>query len=150
MLEFPRWLRVKESTRHCGRRGEMRDWSWVGEDPLEEEMAAQSSILAWRIPGKGEPGGLPSMGLQSQTRLKRLSSNSSPPGSSVHRISQARILEWAAISSSRGSSQTRDRTRISCITWNTRHILYHCTTWEVPPILHEIKKEIIPNSLFTK
>ena len=87
---------------------------------------------------------------KSQTRLKRLSSSSSPPGSSVHRISQARILEWAAISSSRGSSQPRDRTRISCITWNARHILYHCTTWEVPPILHEIKKEIIPKSLFTK
>ena len=32
------------------------------EDPLEEEMATYSSILAWRIPGTGEPGGLPSMG----------------------------------------------------------------------------------------
>ena len=30
---------------------------------LEEEMATQSSVLAWRIPGTGEPGGLPSMGL---------------------------------------------------------------------------------------
>ena len=29
---------------------------------LEKEMATHSSILAWRIPGKGEPGGLPSMG----------------------------------------------------------------------------------------
>ena len=29
---------------------------------LEKEMATRSSILAWRIPGKGEPGGLPSMG----------------------------------------------------------------------------------------
>ena len=34
-------------------------------------------VLAWRIPGMGEPGGLPSMGSQSQTRLKRLSSSSS-------------------------------------------------------------------------
>ena len=33
-----------------------------------------------------------------------------PPGSSVHEISQARILEWVAISFSRGSSQPRDRT----------------------------------------
>ena len=32
----------------------------------------------------------------------------SPPGSSVHGISQERILEWVAISSSRGSSQPRD------------------------------------------
>ena len=39
----------------------------------------------------------------------------SPWGSSAHGIVQARILEWAAISSSRESSQTRDQTRISCI-----------------------------------
>ena len=32
------------------------------EDPLEKEMATHSSILAWRIPGMGEPGGLLSMG----------------------------------------------------------------------------------------
>ena len=36
------------------------------------------------------------------------------PSSSVHRISQAIILEWAAISSSRGSSQPRDQTHVSC------------------------------------
>ena len=30
---------------------------------MEEEMATHSSVLAWRIPGTGEPGGLPSMGL---------------------------------------------------------------------------------------
>ena len=30
---------------------------------LEKEMAIHSSVLAWRIPGTGEPGGLPSMGL---------------------------------------------------------------------------------------
>ena len=34
------------------------------EDPLEEEMATHSSVLAWRIPGTEEPGGLQSMGLQ--------------------------------------------------------------------------------------
>ena len=32
------------------------------EDPLEKGMAIHSSILAWRIPGTGEPGRLPSMG----------------------------------------------------------------------------------------
>ena len=37
----------------------------------------------------------------------------SPPGSSVHGILQARILEWVAISSSRGSSQPRDQTCFS-------------------------------------
>ena len=40
-------------------------------------MATHSSVLAWRIPGMGEPGGLQSMGSHSQTRLKRLSSSSS-------------------------------------------------------------------------
>ena len=39
----------------------------------------------------------------------------SPPGSSVHGILQARILEWVAVSSSRGSSRPRDWTRVSRI-----------------------------------
>ena len=39
----------------------------------------------------------------------------SPPGSSVHGVSQARILEWVAISFSRKSSGPRDQTRVSCI-----------------------------------
>ena len=34
------------------------------EDPMEEEMATHSSILAWEIPWTEEPGGLQSMGLQ--------------------------------------------------------------------------------------
>jgi len=33
---------------------------------LEKEMATHSSVLAWRIPGTGEPGGLPSMGSYSR------------------------------------------------------------------------------------
>ena len=49
------------------------------------------------------------------------------PGSSVHGISQARILEWVAISYSRGSSQPRDQTHISCF---GMQILYHWATWE--------------------
>ena len=39
----------------------------------------------------------------------------SPPGSSVHGILQARILEWVAISFSRGSSSPRDQTQVSCV-----------------------------------
>ena len=39
----------------------------------------------------------------------------SPPGSSVHGILQARTLEWVARPSSRGPSQPRDRTRVSCV-----------------------------------
>ena len=41
---------------------ETRVQSLGWEDPLEKEMATHSSTLAWRIPGMGEPGGLPSMG----------------------------------------------------------------------------------------
>ena len=41
--------------------------------------------------------------------------NYSLPGSSVHGILQARILEWVAMTSSKRSSQPRDRTRVSCI-----------------------------------
>ena len=37
------------------------------------------------------------------------------PGLSVHGVLQARILEWIAIPFSRGSSQPRDRTQVSCI-----------------------------------
>ena len=42
---------------------------------LEKERATHSSVLAWRIPGTGQPGGLLSIGSQSQTRLKRLSTH---------------------------------------------------------------------------
>ena len=41
--------------------------------------------------------------------------DSSPPGSSVHGIFQARVLEWVAISFSRGSSRPRDRIQVSGI-----------------------------------
>jgi len=52
----------------------------------------------------------------------------SPPGSSVQGILQARILEWVAISYSRGSSRPREQTRFSCA---GRWILHHCTAREV-------------------
>ena len=52
----------------------------------------------------------------------------SPWGSSVHGISQARLLEWVAISSSRGSSPSRDWTQIYCISCIGRWILYHWVT----------------------
>ena len=42
---------------------ETRVQSLGWESPMEKEMATHSSVLAWRIPGTAEPGGLPSMGL---------------------------------------------------------------------------------------
>ena len=52
----------------------------------------------------------------------------SPPGSSVQGILQARILEWVAISSSRGSLGPRDRTQVLCVSSIVREISF--TTWE--------------------
>ena len=51
--------------------------------------------------------------------------DSSPPGSSVHGILQARILEWVAISSSSGSSRPRDQTDISYVSCIDGRVLYH-------------------------
>ena len=48
-----------------------------------------------------------------------------PPGSSVHGILQAKILEWVAISFSRRSSQLRDGTQVSCITGRYFYHLNH-------------------------
>ena len=44
-------------------RARLRDFTFIFHfQALEKEMASHSSVLAWRIPGTGEPGGLPSMG----------------------------------------------------------------------------------------
>ena len=56
----------------------------------------------------------------------------SPPGSSIHGIFQARILEWVAIAFSEQIFLTRDQTQVSCI---DRWILYHWATWEAQIIL---------------
>ena len=53
-----------------------------------------------------------------------------PPGSSVHGIFQAGILGWVAMPSSRGSSQPRSQTGVSCVPCIGRQITYHCPTWE--------------------
>ena len=52
-----------------------------------------------------------------------------PPGSSVHGILPARMLEWVAISFSRGSAQPRDRTQVSCIGWQ---VLFPWAIKEIP------------------
>ena len=70
------------------------------------------------------------LSLISRVQLFATSMDCSRPDSSVQGIPQARILEWVANSSSRGSSQIRDRTLISCV---GRWILYHWATWKAPP-----------------
>ena len=145
-------------------RHQVRSWSlWTSSPAWGEGMATHSSVLAWRIPGTGEPGGLPSLGSHSRTRLKRRSSSSSSPawtlegalqlycphscpkslsicmslcglstqslsyvwsfcdpidcswpGSSVHGISQARILEWVFFSQ---GSPDPGIEHISCVSY---------------------------------
>ena len=56
--------------------------------------------------------------------------NCSPPGSSVYGILQAQILQWVAISFSKGSSWPKNQT---CISWIVRRILYQAT-WEALPL----------------
>ena len=60
---LPQWLSDKENPCSSGDAGEA-GLTLGQEDPLEEEMATHSSILAWKIPWLEEPGGLLSMGLQ--------------------------------------------------------------------------------------
>ena len=66
--------------------------------------------------------------------------NCSPPGSSVHGLLQARILEWVAISSFRESSPPSDQTSISCM---GRQVFYHWTTREANQ-----RVSVHPNSYF--
>ena len=61
-------LVVKNSPANAGDI-EMQIPSWGQEDSLEEGMATQPGIIAWRIPWTEEPGGLQSKGLQSWTPL---------------------------------------------------------------------------------
>ena len=53
------------------------------------------------------------------------------PGSPVHEIFQARILEWVATSSSRRSSPPMDQTLVSCVSCIGKQILYHRATREL-------------------
>ena len=81
---------------------------------MEKEMAAPSSILAWKIPWTEELGRLQSIAFQLESESESVSCSvcltlcdvidCSLPGSSVYEIFQARILEWVANPFSRGSS----------------------------------------------
>ena len=60
MMSFPGGSVVKNPPANAGDAAPSLGW----EDPLEKEMATDSSILAWEVPWTEEPGGLQSMGLQ--------------------------------------------------------------------------------------
>ena len=155
-------------------------------------MATHSSVLAWEIPGTGEPGGLPSMGLRESDTTEWLhftfiythththtdiyvcacvnvcvciteslcctsESNTlqihyvlrcpvlcgpvdySLQGLSVQGILQARILEWIAVPSSKGSSQPRDWVHVSKSPALADRLFTASTTWEA--YLLQLKKK---------
>ena len=102
---------------------------WIRTCPLM--MTNFSSVLFWHLCVLGL-----AMRLQSPLRTattKSLQScltlcdpvDCSPPGSSIHGILQARILEWVAMPSPRGSSQPRDQTHVSYVSRIVRWVLYH-------------------------
>ena len=112
------------------------------EDPLEEEMAAHSSILAWRIPWIEEPGRLQSIGSQRvghncTTEHKCICACLITPvfvtiWTVAHQtplsMGFSRKEYWSgrrAMPSSRGSSQSRDRTCVSYVSCIGRQVLYH-------------------------
>ena len=66
---FPGGTSGKELICQCRRHNRQGVWSLRWEDPLQEEMATHSSILAWEIPWTEEPGRLQFMRSESRTRL---------------------------------------------------------------------------------
>ena len=110
-------------------------------DSITDSMDMSLSGLRELVPGVLQSTGSQRVGHDWATELNWESENHSvvtdscspidcsPLGSSVHVILQARILEWVAISFSRGSSQPRDQTWVSCTAgrfftiWATREAL---------------------------
>ena len=95
------------STRKCSIR---KLWRWIS-DPINDCCCCHCLVARWCL-----------------TLCDPM--DWSLPGFFLHGISQARILEQVAISFSRGSSQPRDWTCISCISCIGRRILYHWVTGE--------------------
>ena len=121
----------KELARHCRRH---KRWSLGQENPLEEEMATQTSILAWRSSWTEEPGGLQFIGSKSVghdwndltcTCCVWLVTEScpilcdpmdcSPPGSSVHGVSPGKNTGVGCHALLQGIFPIRDRTQVSHI-----------------------------------
>ena len=106
-----KWLRwTPAHTENCviGNKPQAFPHSSVGKESTCGEGDLGSIPGLRRSPGEGNGYPLQYSGLE-------ISMDCSPPGSSVHGILPARILEWVAMSSSMGFSQPRDRTQVSPI-----------------------------------
>ena len=102
--------------------------SFINSTPVQA-VINQGLSLGWKLgPGDFRSFGFVVVQLLSRVQIFCDPKDCTPPGSSVHRISQARILEWVAISFSRESSQPRDQIHVCCI---DRWILYHWAIREV-------------------
>jgi len=81
-------------------------------------MATHSSILAWRIPGKGEPGGLPVYGVaQSRTGLKRLSSSKYLLIGEQKKKTQILVYWWSRILEIIDLYNNMDKSQKDCFEW---------------------------------
>ena len=91
--------------------------TWAGKVQKEQETPPQreGSTVRQRWVFPGSCGFLVCVLLAQSCRTLCNPVDCNPSGSSVHGNFQARILEWVAIPFSRGSSQPRDRTQVSCI-----------------------------------
>ena len=142
----------------------MTPWTVAHQAPLSMGFSRQEYWSGLPLPS---PGDLPSPGIepglphcrqtlyylshQGSSKWNRsVMSNSlcpmncRPPGSSVHGIFQARVLEWVTISFSRGSSLPRDRTQVSHIV--SRHLTVWATKqvkWSGIPISWKIFQFVV-------
>ena len=89
--------------------------SWKAEG-VERFIQSANPLITWSPPQANSPIlRLPACYVTSVVSDSLQLYDCSPPGSSVHRTLQARILEWVGIAFSRGSSWPRYQTRVSCV-----------------------------------
>ena len=119
MVGWHPWLKVHESEQTLGDSKGQRSLVYCS------SLGRKESDTTWRLNNNNNNICICSVSKSCLT-LRDLM-DCSLPGSSVHGIFQARILEWVAFSCSRGSSQPRDGSHISFVSCVGRRILYYVT-----------------------
>ena len=144
-MSFPGGSDGKESAWQCGRAGFD---PWVGKIPWKGEWLPSPVFLPAEFNGQRSLAGSNLWGCKESNTTEQLTCvcvlghfsyewlfatlwDCSPPGSSVQGILQARILEWVAISFSRGSSRPRDWT------WVSRIVGRRFTLWAIREALNK-------------
>ena len=156
---YPHVLREETEVRHdyvaypgslAGVSSEVRMWAWGAPRAacVSKDHGTQPQRPSWSWAVGGSPPRfltplgferhpvLPGWCVRAQSCLTLCDlMDHNPPGSSVHGILQARILEGVSISSSRGSSWPWDWAHVACASFIGRQILYPWATWEAPWVL---------------